>query len=251
MPDGATGLNKKVGPLTTKMWLLSGLGIGAAYYIYSRIKNSSSAALPASATGVNTAGGTIPGNSITSSAAGSGLPVFSSIGDWMNSAIPSMTSAGLDPQSALNAINDWLNGSCISQAGYNALGSVLTSQGLPPGYSTQLPPLSVCATSAPAGTTTPTTTTTAPATEPIPATPAVPATPAPSVLSSAITTVKQLAQSLNVPVSSITPNTTNAEVAAANIQNGQVTNPHSALIIGGELSPQQLWAMTGGTQGHP
>jgi len=75
-----------------------------------------------------------------------------------------MVADGLDANGALNAITAWLNGNCVTQAGYNALQAVITSDGLPPGFTgSQVPSLSVCAS-------TTTTTTPPPSTTPPPAT---------------------------------------------------------------------------------
>lgn len=40
--ETGTSLAKKYGPLTGKGWALTGLGVGAVYYIYKRIKGGSS-----------------------------------------------------------------------------------------------------------------------------------------------------------------------------------------------------------------
>ena len=57
-----------------------------------------------------------------------------------------MTGAGYSSTQALNDVNGWLSGQCVSAAGYKAIGNIVETLGLPPGFST-VPALSVCASS--------------------------------------------------------------------------------------------------------
>jgi hypothetical protein len=142
---GANALTKKAGPLPRWGWVAVG---GGAYLVYRFLKARSAAASNTAASG--TTGGTLIPNDIglpsTSTAAGQGS--FSSVASWTQAALDFGSSNGLDPGTAFNQIQAYLNGNCVSQAGYNFLSSAFanTSIGLPPAaFSTaQLPTLSVC-----------------------------------------------------------------------------------------------------------
>ena len=117
-------MKKKVGPLTGTGWLIAGISVGVVYYVYSRIKGAGSAS-----TGANVlAGGSgnPPANSVTSPA--SATPTFSTMGQWVDAAINDMTGNGLDPQDAFNAVQNWINGVCVSASQYQALLSPGSSQ---------------------------------------------------------------------------------------------------------------------------
>lgn len=143
-------LGRKYGPLSGKAWLLAGVGVAAVYYIYKKIKGGSAvsvASQPGST--VLSGGGTIPtGNSVTSGAG------YSTFQDWVNAAISALTQGGLSPTDAYNAVQNWINGVCLTPSQYSGLGGFLSSAGTPPGYSSSLPPLTVCGGSAGGGTTT-------------------------------------------------------------------------------------------------
>lgn len=140
MADGkGNPLTKKVGPLP--LWGWGALG-AAAYLVYRYISSSSSSASsgvvpvapttsqPVDIPGTSTSGGTTPTS-------------FSTLGEWVDAALGQMTGANYTPVQASNDLNAWLSGSCVSQAGYAALNGILTSIGVPPGYSTA-PNVSVC-----------------------------------------------------------------------------------------------------------
>ena len=146
---GSSGLKKRIGPLSVGGWAAS-LGGALVLYILLRRYEASKAASSAAAGGgtgadVLTAGGTVP-TSLSQTGTTGGAP-FSSYAGWLTAALAQMTSSsGLDAGTALNAINDWLNGQCVSQQGYTAITSAIASEsiGLPPGWGTNLPNLTVC-----------------------------------------------------------------------------------------------------------
>jgi hypothetical protein len=147
---GGNALTKKAGPLPRWGWVAVG---GGAYLVYRFVKARSAAASSTAASG--TTGGTT-----TTGGAGT----FSSIADWTQAALDFGASNGLDPGDAFNQIQAYLNGNCVTQAGYNFLSAAFanTSIGLPPAAfdTAQLPTLSVC----------PGATTTTPPTTPPPST---------------------------------------------------------------------------------
>lgn len=160
------GLKKKLGPLPYWGWLLAGAG-GYLGYRYLRARSAASSALAASGT---TGGTTIPQGAVQVGSPSSGLAgTFSSATQWEQAMLTFLTGNGLSAPDALNGVNNWLNGNCVSQAVYTALsqGIVSSSVGLPPGY-TSLPTLSIC----PAAQQSPTPSNPAPA--PTPSAPAVP-----------------------------------------------------------------------------
>ena len=61
--------------------------------------------------------------------------------------LTALTGSGLSPTDAYNAIQNWINGVCLTTTQYSALGSYINSAGTPPGYSSSLPPLTVCGNS--------------------------------------------------------------------------------------------------------
>lgn len=147
------GLKKKVGPLSVGGWLAS---VGGALGLFILIKRYQAAKASAGAaagggmgSGILTGGGIIPpGTAGTLPGGGTGAP-FSSYSAWLQAAIAQMTSSsGIDSGQALDAITTWLGGGCVTQAGYQAITSVIgtTNIGLPPGWGTAIPALSVCGT---------------------------------------------------------------------------------------------------------
>lgn len=150
-------------------------GIGVAglvvFYLYRRSQAS------AAATAANTAAQQAATPS-TSTSTGTGLPSFSSFAQWEQSALASITSNKYSPTQALNDISQWVNGGCVSQMGYTALGNFIAAGGIPPGFGSALPTLSVC----PATTPPPVSATTPPPTStniPPPVTPTPPSPPTP------------------------------------------------------------------------
>ena len=149
-------------PITLGLIGLSGVGI----YVYLRRRASASAANAATGT---TGGNTIPAGTVGSPISGtSTVTAPTTLAGWISDALSQVTNATYTPTQALNDVNSWLGGQCVSSAGYSALGGLVESLGVPPGYSTT-PPITVCASSPPVGVvvpqgaTTTTTTTTAPA----------------------------------------------------------------------------------------
>jgi hypothetical protein len=143
-------LKKKYGPLSAVGWGGVILGLGVVYYLYRRYE-ADAATNAANAANTLTGGSTIPaGEEAVTSTSGS-TPVWSSFQQWEQALLSAVTSAAPATYSATDALNDitdWLNGSCVSQEGYSAIGTALNnpSIGLPPGYGTNLPALSVCST---------------------------------------------------------------------------------------------------------
>jgi hypothetical protein len=146
---GGKGLKKRVGPLSVGGWLASVGGALALFLLWRRYeadKAGAAAAGGGTGAGVLTAGGTIPttGNPSTGPA---GAP-FSTYSGWLTAAIAQMTSSnGIDAGQALNGITDWLSGQCVTQTVYNAIAQTIGNEsiGLPPGFGSNIPTLSVCA----------------------------------------------------------------------------------------------------------
>lgn len=202
-PKGGKGLKKRLGPLSVGGWAASLGGAAVLYVLLKRYEASKTAAAGASSS-VLTAGGTVP-SSETTSTTGNVAP-FTNYADWLTAAIAQGTSSsGLDSGQILNGITDWLSGQCVptSQV-YNAIAGLIsnTSIGLPPGWGSAVPQLSVCATPA------------APAAPAAPSAPAAPAAPAaPSVLAqidaAAWPTIVKFGQDANattdfVPIGTVT-----------------------------------------------
>ena len=145
----AKGLKKKAGPLTVGGWLLSVGGALGLYILIRRYQADRAAANAAAGggtgAGVLTGGGIIPAG-VGQVGSGTGAP-FSSYSSWLQAAIAQMTSSGgIDSGQALDAITTWLGGGCVSSAGYQAISGIIgsTNIGLPPGWGTSIPALSVC-----------------------------------------------------------------------------------------------------------
>lgn len=149
-------LTKKLGPQPRWAWAVEGF---ASLYLvawYRRRKAAASTGLSTVTATPLTGGDTIPtdvGGSLTTG------PTYSSLASWVAAAIGQITGPGYNASQAYNDLTAWMNGSCVSAAGYTAIGNFIDTNGLPPGYSTSLPTLSVCQ-SASTGTTTTTTTST-------------------------------------------------------------------------------------------
>lgn len=143
---GGNALTKKAGPLPRWGWVAVG---GGVYLVYRFVKARETAASSTAASG--TTGGTLIPNDIglpsTTSAAG-GAGTFGSIASWTQAALDFGSTNGLDAGDALNQIQAYLNGNCVSQAGYNFLSAAFANEsiGLPPAAfnSASLPTLSVC-----------------------------------------------------------------------------------------------------------
>jgi hypothetical protein len=156
-------LSKKHGPLTTTGWIGVGAASLVAFFVYRRYK-SDVAASAANASNALAGGTTIPAGEAQTSGATSSTPAWSSFAQWEQAALSAMVGSapGYTASQALNDLTDWINGACVTTQGYTAIGNVISnpSIGLPPGFATSLPPLTVCASSTPPTTTTSTTTTT-------------------------------------------------------------------------------------------
>jgi hypothetical protein len=144
-----------------KVWIGAGAA-SVAVFLFWRYRTAQQAA---AATGL--AGGTtIPAPSMTGP---SPAPAPSNLAGWVQQALSTSTTAGYQSPALLNDINSWLNGQCVSGSGYNVIGQLVETLGVPPGY--QVPPsLAVCP---------PVPAPPAPTTAPEPSTPTTtPATPA-------------------------------------------------------------------------
>lgn len=134
------GMKKKVGPLPVTGWVGVALGVVVVYVVYKRHQASKASTVPVAVTGT-TDGQTQPVNSVSGSI---GPPSFSSYEGWLQAAIQSATGSGLNYADSYNALTQWQNGGCVSAAAYSGISSALQSVGLPPGYSSNFPTLSVC-----------------------------------------------------------------------------------------------------------
>jgi hypothetical protein len=149
--DSAKGLKRPLGPLTLGGWLLAGGGAVVVWILWRRYeadKAANAAAGGGTGPGLLTgAGGTIPtpgAGTVTGNVA-----PFSSYSDWLQATVDQIVSGGgIDAGQALDAITTWLGGGCVSKSQYSAISNVLssTSIGLPPGWGTSIPPLTVCST---------------------------------------------------------------------------------------------------------
>ncbi len=138
---------KKYGPLTAVGWVAVLGGSILAYVLYKRYEANAAA----NAANATTGGSTIPNPTATTTTTGGQGTVagaFSSFTAWEQAAIAAATQAvpGYSAAQAYNDITDWVNGSCVSSSGYTALSAVINSPsvGLPQGFGTSLPTLSVC-----------------------------------------------------------------------------------------------------------
>lgn len=142
MADNA--LTKKLGPQPRWAWVAEGLAAFLLYRFY-KARRASSGLTSLTATPL-TGGSTIPAGQSSGSSA-SGTPAYSTLSAWITAALAEVaTTPGYSNTAALNDLTSWLNGSCVSAAGFTAIGNAIMSIGLPPGFSTP-PTLSVCPSS--------------------------------------------------------------------------------------------------------
>lgn len=170
--------SKKHGPLTAVGWAAVAGGVVISYILLKRYEADKAATNAATSTAAD-AGSESPEpideanpNAPTSQTS---QPVsFSTVQGWIAAMLPIMSppggGGGYDTAAAYNDVTSWINGNCVTAAGYSAISTAITQVGLPPGFDPG--PLSVCSSSTP--------TTQAPATAPTaPAAPAAPAAPTP------------------------------------------------------------------------
>ena len=129
------GLTKKAGPLP--VWGYGAVGVGA-FLIYRLLKSRSKGGT-ASAANIPLSGGI----GIPAGQSGVGPQTFASFGGWQQAAIAAMAGGILSPAEALNGLTAWINGQCVSANQYTGISSIITTVGLPPGFSS-VPTLSVC-----------------------------------------------------------------------------------------------------------
>lgn len=141
MPEDAPKSSKKYLGLSPITWLLIAGGGIAAFVTYRKYESG----VAASNANATSDGQTTPGNSTTSGAVSSGGSAPATLAEWAQAFISGATTASYSASQALNDYSAWLNGSCVSQAGYNAIGNAIVTLGTPPGYNGALPSLSVCA----------------------------------------------------------------------------------------------------------
>jgi hypothetical protein len=139
---------KKTGLQPRTYVLIVGGSIGV-YLIYRYLSDRSAAAAQTATSG----GTTIPTDTTT----GTSTAAPASLAAWIQTVLGGANYTSKYSNSNLyNDIQAWLNGNCVSAAGFTILGNAITTLGLPPGYASA-PPLSVCP-----GASTPTPTTPAP-----------------------------------------------------------------------------------------
>lgn len=144
MADAPAPKHKEKGKILGMSYLTVGLsaaGLLVAYYLYRRMQASNAASAAQQSTGL-AGGNTVPSGQ--TSGGTSSLPSFSSFSQWEQAALSGMTKPGYTASQALNDLVAWVSGQCVSSAGYTAIGNAVTTQGLPPGFGTSLPPLTVC-----------------------------------------------------------------------------------------------------------
>ena len=136
------GLTKKAGPLP--VWGYGAVGVGA--FLIFRLLKSRSKGGTASAANIPLSGGI----GIPAGQSGVGPQTFASFGGWQQAAIAAMAGGVLSPADALNGLTSWINGQCVTPGQYNGISSIITTVGLPPGFSA-VPTLSVCPSSGSGG----------------------------------------------------------------------------------------------------
>lgn len=152
-------LQRRFGPLSFLGWVGVLSGVGVVYYLYTRYAADKAAAATTAAT---TTSSPISSTGATSGSGTTSLAgTFADTQSWLAAAVSAMVAGGLDGADAYNTGQSFINGACVSTAGYQALSSIMASIGAPPGVSSTL---SVCADTPSTTTTTPSTTTTTPIT---------------------------------------------------------------------------------------
>lgn len=119
-------------------------GSVGVYLLYKRYVNDQAAAADSATTDENTAEPLDTGASSTTS---NTPAVYSTFSAWEQAALSAMTGPNYNAAQALNDLSAWTNGECVSSAGYNAIGNILETVGLPPGFGSSTPTLAVCADS--------------------------------------------------------------------------------------------------------
>lgn len=123
--------------LSKTTYVMIAVALLGGVLVYKVIKNDEAS----SAASGTTDGGTEPTADENVSTSTASAP--STLSAWIQQGLASVTSSTYTPTLALNDINDWLAGSCVSAEGYNVIGQLVQTLGAPPGYSTT-PTLSVC-----------------------------------------------------------------------------------------------------------
>ena len=130
-------LQRRFGPLSFLGWVGVLAGGGLVYYLYSRYAASAATTAATTTSSPISSTGATSGSGTTSLAG-----TFADTQSWLAAAVSAMTANGLDGADAYNTGQSFINGTCVSSAGYQALSSIMTSIGAPPGVSSTL---SVCA----------------------------------------------------------------------------------------------------------
>jgi hypothetical protein len=139
---------KKKSGLAPRTSVLIVGGSLAAYLGWRYIQNRNAAAAGTATTG----GTTIPdAGGGTGGTGGSAPNAPASLAEWIQQALSGANyTSGYTNTSLYNDIQSWLNGNCVSATGFNVIGGLITTMGLPPGYATA-PALSACASTPPPG----------------------------------------------------------------------------------------------------
>lgn len=125
-------------------YLAWGLELGGAVVAYILWKRYSAGQAAAALDAQTAGGGNGAGNVGGTTTSTSGQQSFTSLASWEQAAMSLMSSSALKPADALNALTDWLGGSCVDQTAYTALGNAVSTLGIPPGFGYGVPKLSVC-----------------------------------------------------------------------------------------------------------
>jgi hypothetical protein len=141
---GGNVLTKKLGPQPRWAWAAEFVG-GFLLFRYIRARQNANSGLAQFTATPLTGGNTIPTAAGAFGGPTSGAaPTYSTLSAWITAALGQVSTVpGYSNTSALNDLTAWLNGGCVSAAGFNFIGNFIASGGLPPGFSTP-PTLSVC-----------------------------------------------------------------------------------------------------------
>src|ERR1700685_433653 len=150
MADNA--LTKKLGPLPRWGWAAVGGGTLLAYLLYRKYAaGSTTTTTTTTASGstsiptvdlVNSTPNASTGTTTTTTPTATSYTNFT---EWEQAVIKHLNTLGLSPATSVNAVQSWIRGSGGTQQGYTGLSSAVGAVGLPPGFGTSLPTLSVCA----------------------------------------------------------------------------------------------------------
>lgn len=143
----ANPLTKEAGGQPVWAW---GAELVGAFIVFRWWKNRQAANAANAVTAIPSSVG--PPGAGGGGATGTGVTAPQNWAGWLQQALSSATGPGYGPSAAYNDFAQWIQGGCVSSTGFTAIGNAISTLGLPPGFGSGVPAITVCSSNSTTGT---------------------------------------------------------------------------------------------------